>query len=206
MAGQRDLLNRKRDRVMRSMTDPSADGRSDTIRRIWLAGSGQGAEERAVEQTLENGGDGPLTWTNQDFINIRTRLDSLERQRQDMLSGRTAAASEEMDCFRIYFDQEDCDIRGQKDVLDRAVRAIVQSQAGEIVIIGHTDRHGGYNENMNLGAMRAIAVKNMLVIRGVPEYRIECVSAGHTRPRLASDPMAESADIMNRRAEITIRS
>lgn len=145
-----------------------------------------------------------MNWTNQDFINIRTRLDDLERQRQDMLSGKTAVR-EELDCFRIYFDQDDGEIRGQKDVLDRAVLAITQSQAGEIVITGHTDRHGSYNENMNLGAMRAIAVKNMLVIRGVPDYRIECVSAGHTRPRLSSDPLAESADIMNRRVEIHIR-
>lgn len=204
MAGQRELLNRKRDRMMRSMTPPSADGRSDSIRRIWLGGTGQVGTERVVEPTFEDGGDGSLTWSTQDFINIRTRLEDLEQQRRDMVSGRTPI-SEELNCFRVYFDADDHDIRGQKDVLDRAARAIALHQEAEILVTGHTDRHGDYHENMTLGALRAIAVKNMLVIRGVPDSRIECISAGYLKPRLSSDPMAESADIMNRRVEIHIR-
>lgn len=190
--------------MMRSAARPSADGGTESVRRIWLGGSVTLGTERVLEPIPEDGGDRSVTWNEQDFINIRTRLESLEQQRRDMVSGRTPL-NEEMNCFRIYFDADGCEIRGQRDVLDRAARTISEQSVGEIVITGHTDRHGSYNENMNLGAMRAIAVKNMLVIRGVPDYRIECISAGHTRPRLSSDPLAESADIMNRRVEIHIR-
>lgn len=189
---------------MRSMTAPSADGRSDSIRRIWLGGVGQIAVERVAQPVLGDGGDGSLTWSNQDFISIRTRLEDLEQQRRAMVSGRPQI-SEELNCFRIYFDADDHDIRGQKDVLDRAARAIALNSDAEILVTGHTDRHGDYHENMTLGALRAIAVKNMLVIRGVPDDRIECISAGHLKPRLSSDPTAESADIMNRRVEVHIR-
>jgi outer membrane protein OmpA-like peptidoglycan-associated protein len=201
---QRELLNRKRDRMMRSMTSPNAKEGCGSIRRLWLGGTSQLGEERITGRALEDEGGGSLAWSNQDFISIRTRLESLEQQRRDMVSGKPQV-SEELNCFRVYFDADDPDIRGQKDVLDRAARAIALYSGSEILVTGHTDRHGGYDENMALGAMRAIAVKNMLVIRGVPDDRIECISAGYLKPRLSSDPLAESADIMNRRVEIQIR-
>ena len=144
-----------------------------------------------------------MPWNEQDFIDIGNRVAQLERQRQEMLSG-LKSASEEINCFRVYFDSGCDEVRGQRDLLDRAVAAILETADRDVVITGHTDRHGGYHDNMALAAKRAISVKYLLVIRGVPPGRIECVSAGFTDPRLSGDPTGDAADIMNRRVEVSI--
>jgi outer membrane protein OmpA-like peptidoglycan-associated protein len=147
-------------------------------------------------------------WSDEDFAAIRRRASELEDERQRMFREpcpRTVSLSEERSFFRIYFDSGDEEIRGQRDVLERAAGTIRDAGDGvHVTVIGHTDRHGTLRESLNLGAVRAIAVKRQLALRDVPDACIECRSAGFTEPRLSSDPLSDEADVMNRRVEIRI--
>ena len=200
----RELLERKRSRFVRTITMPSTPhDDADSLRRIWQAGAGVAAAGRQVEPAW-HGGD-MLNWSEKDFSDIRRRLSDLEDERQGMLSGRIVQR-EEVNRFLVYFDSQDWEVRGQRDVLDRAVRAIGAAGAREIVVVGHTDRHGTPRSNAELGDVRAVSVKRELVHRGVPDFRIECRSEGNRQPRLSADPDGDEADIMNRRGEIIFKS
>lgn len=207
MTGHRELLHLKRDRLIKKMVAPSGcSGRDGGYRSTGQGGTGQAGSERALTAPVRNDGDSSVAWTQRDFEGIGARLRELERQKDAALRG-TPQTCEELDCFLIYFDSDSTEVRGQRDVLDRTVRAIMADEdMGQVTVTGHTDRHGSYHENMSLGAVRAISVKWLLVIRGVPEHRISCHSSGFTDPRRSSDPMLESADILNRRVEIRIKS
>lgn len=202
----RELLERKRSRFVRAITMPSTPhDDADGLRRIWQGGAaGSGGEERIQESAWRGGGD-MLNWSEKDFSDIRKRLSDLEGERQGMLSGRTAQR-EEVNRFLVYFDSQDWEVRGQRDVLDRAVRAIGAAGAREIAVVGHTDRHGTHRSNAELGEVRAVSVKRELVWRGVPDFRIECRSEGDRQPRLSADPDGDESDIMNRRVEIVFKS
>jgi outer membrane protein OmpA-like peptidoglycan-associated protein len=193
---QRDLIKGHRDRVIRSMTAP-----------MRFRHDAKAPGDLARERGRETCGGGAMDWSERDFDTIRARLAELADDRQRMLSGSQPApltSREESTVFFIYFDSGEDTVRGQRDVLDRAARAVGRCPDATVKVTGHTDRHGTDRENLDLGAVRAISVKKQLAMRDVPEDRIQCVSQGFRCPRLSSDPEAESADILNRRVEIRI--
>ena len=69
-----------------------------------------------------------------------------------------------------------------------------------IVVEGHADERGTREYNMALGERRAIAVKEFLVMQGVPGNMIEVVSYGEERA--ASFGSNAAAWRMNRRVEL----
>jgi len=98
--------------------------------------------------------------------------------------------------------------KGRKVLED--VSAELKKHSDPIVIIGHTDSdpvkktadkypHG----NIELGAKRAISVKEFLVTQGVPEARISIMSYGAFRP--VAQGASADAKARNRRVEIMVR-
>jgi outer membrane protein OmpA-like peptidoglycan-associated protein len=67
---------------------------------------------------------------------------------------------------------------------------------------GHTDNKGTDAYNMDLSNRRALAVKNLLVQRGIADSRIEAVAYGETLPVATND--TEAGRQRNRRVEIKI--
>ena len=71
---------------------------------------------------------------------------------------------------------------GSQPVLDQAA-LVIQSQPGlQVIIAGHTDAAGTNETNQALGRQRAEAVRNYLLTRGVPSYRLVAVSYGELFP------------------------
>ena len=76
-----------------------------------------------------------MAWKEADFIGIRRRMDELSAERLRAISGeieeapRSGSLSEETNRFLIYFDSEDSEICGQRDVLDRAAQS-ARTRAG----------------------------------------------------------------------------
>jgi outer membrane protein OmpA-like peptidoglycan-associated protein len=70
------------------------------------------------------------------------------------------------------------------------------------MVEGHTDSTGSDTYNQQLSERRANSVKNMLVQRGVQDYRINTIGYGMSRP-LVSNATPEGRQ-MNRRVEIRI--
>ena len=85
----------------------------------------------------------------------------------------------------------------------QAVCATVQSRPGvRVRVVGHADEQGTPAANHRLGASRAGAVAEQLVLCGVSPERISSISHGDTR-RVCSDA-SEDCRLRNRRVEFEI--
>ena len=71
-----------------------------------------------------------------------------------------------------------------------------------IEIGGHTDNSGSKAYNLNLSDDRARSVKDALVQRGIPSYRIQTKGYGMSMPLNTNSTKQERA--LNRRTELKI--
>lgn len=73
----------------------------------------------------------------------------------------------------------------------------------EILIEGHCDERGGEEYNLNLGKLRANAVRQQYIYLGVMEDRVKTVSYGESKPiALGHD---ENSWAQNRRVETKVK-
>ncbi len=78
----------------------------------------------------------------------------------------------------------------------------LKSNQDKVRLVGHTDSSAGAARNMRLGQMRANAIKNLLVRKGIDASRISTSSRGETSP-IASNETEEGRQ-RNRRVELTV--
>ena len=86
--------------------------------------------------------------------------------------------------------------------LDRIAEFILGQAAGDILVVGHTDRHGSASTNLRLSQNRARTVKTELSKRGVPGGRIRVMGVGYGEP--LSQAQDKAADDLNRRVEVWV--
>lgn len=80
--------------------------------------------------------------------------------------------------------------------------AQLQNTSEKVLLVGHTDSSAGSGRNMRLGLMRANAIKDLLIRKGLSADRILTESKGETAP-IASNETASGRQ-ENRRVELTI--
>ena len=100
-----------------------------------------------------------------------------------------------------YFELDSARLSPETTVaLDSAVDILVKSSSALVVISGHADERGTREYNLALGHLRASAVADYMVARGVDGSRIKKVSYGKEKPLLKGSN--EEAWSKNRRVEI----
>lgn len=100
-----------------------------------------------------------------------------------------------------YFELDSARLSGETTVaLDGAVDILVRSPSALVVISGHADERGTREYNLALGHLRASAVADYMVAKGVDGSRIKKVSYGKEKPLLKGSN--EEAWSKNRRVEI----
>ena len=119
-------------------------------------------------------------------------------------SGLAAFAPPRPRVFTVYFDSSSERLTPETaPVLEQVRQALAQFPAGEVIVIGHTDRVGPGERNDALSLERAQVVADLLIQLGVPPSQIQRQGRG---PR---DPLVPTADGVdeprNRRVEIKIR-
>jgi len=77
----------------------------------------------------------------------------------------------------------------------------LKSNGKKITITGHTDNVGDAGRNIELGRIRALAIKRELVEKGVKATQINTDSKGEAEP--VADNTTEEGKHRNRRVEIT---
>ena len=100
-----------------------------------------------------------------------------------------------------YFDFDSAALSAETTmVLDSAVDKFAKNPSARVVISGHADERGTREYNLALGHLRASAVADYMLARGIDGLRIKKVSYGKERPLLKGSNEAVWAK--NRRVEI----
>ena len=100
-----------------------------------------------------------------------------------------------------YFDFDSAALSAQTTMaLDSAVDKFAKNPSAYVVISGHADERGTREYNLALGHLRASAVADYMLSRGIDGLRIKKVSYGKERPLLKGSN--EEAWAKNRRVEI----
>jgi peptidoglycan-associated lipoprotein len=89
-----------------------------------------------------------------------------------------------LDQNSIYFDYDKYAIKPNEDSVIAQHAKVLQSYAGDFLTLqGNCDERGSSEYNLALGQRRADAVKQKLLLLGVPAARIETISFGKEKPR-----------------------
>jgi peptidoglycan-associated lipoprotein len=106
---------------------------------------------------------------------------------------------------RVYFDLDQYAVRTDaRPVLDAQAAWLARYPSVTVRIEGNADERGTREYNLALGERRANAVRDYLVMRGVPTSRISIVSYGKERP--IAEGSNEAAWQQNRNAHTAIIS
>lgn len=101
----------------------------------------------------------------------------------------------------IYFDFDTARIRSEySEVLAAHARRLSAKSDLSVRLEGHADERGSREYNIGLGERRAQAVRQVLMLQGVPAAQITTVSYGEERPAVSGS--TEEAWERNRRVEI----
>jgi peptidoglycan-associated lipoprotein len=100
---------------------------------------------------------------------------------------------------RVFFAFDRSDISPEaRQILARQADWLRRYPNVTVTIEGHCDERGTREYNLALGERRAQAVKNVLVVSGIPAARISTISYGKERPAVVGS--SEEAYAQNRRA------
>lgn len=106
----------------------------------------------------------------------------------------------------IYFDFDMHTLKSASYTeLDQLEQMLRESVSIKIELAGHTDKIGSHTYNINLSLMRAKAVKNYLVGKGISSNRIDATGYGEDKPLASNDDEKEGREL-NRRTEFIIIS
>jgi len=89
-----------------------------------------------------------------------------------------------LDRNSIYFDYDRYAIKPDEDSVIAQHAKVMQSYSGDFLTLqGNCDERGSREYNLALGQRRADAVKQKLLLLGIPAARIETISFGKEKPR-----------------------
>lgn len=101
----------------------------------------------------------------------------------------------------VYFDFDSSALRDEfRGELQRIAAELIAEPKRTARLEGHADARGSREYNVGLGERRAQAVRQFLILNGVPQVQIVTVSYGEERPAVQGDD--EAAWSRNRRVEI----
>ncbi|OIP44399.1 MAG: hypothetical protein COZ12_03190 [Deltaproteobacteria bacterium CG_4_10_14_3_um_filter_60_8] len=143
-------------------------------------------------------------------VGIGNMMDKQEQQMNQALANSNAAAvKREGNLLAITlkgdvsFDTNSATVRqGLYAEIDRIASVLTQYPQTVIRVEGHTDGVGSETYNLDLSNRRAMAVKALLVQRGIADARIEAIGYGKSMPVATND--TEAGRQMNRRVEIKV--
>jgi flagellar motor protein MotB len=103
----------------------------------------------------------------------------------------------------ISFEQSKFEILPETyDELNNIVNLLKENMNFGILIEGHTDNQGDWNENLKLSLNRVESVRDYLISKGINKTRIQVKGWGGTKPLMSN--MIENRRKLNRRVEFTL--
>lgn len=106
--------------------------------------------------------------------------------------------------FLLFYEYGDIQLTSESAKLFEQVKTELKNYpAGEVVVIGHTDRVGSEKSNDQLSLRRADSVKALLIKIGIPENMIQVAGRGERYPLVPTKDEVEEPK--NRRVEIKVK-
>ena len=123
---------------------------------------------------------------------------------QELFGTALAALPKAPFIANLYFisDSDVLDATSKQEA-DNIYNNIVQRQAVEVFISGHTDTVGSEQSNIMLSKKRANTVKRVLTQRGISQDTIKTTAYGESKLLLETDD--NTSELKNRRVEINVR-
>jgi len=119
-------------------------------------------------------------------------------------SGDLAAQAQAIQQNSVYFDFDEFTIKPEYHGIIEQLAAFMKAHENTAVTLeGNADERGSGEYNLSLGSKRAFAVRKSLEVMGIPGRRIETVSLGEEKPRLACHE--EICWKENRRTDLIIK-
>lgn len=103
----------------------------------------------------------------------------------------------------VFFDFDSALLRDDARPVLQKVAGVARAHSGTVRIEGNCDELGTVEYNLALGEHRALQARDYLTRLGVPPTRINTVSYGSQRPRVAGHD--EEAHAQNRRDDLIVR-
>jgi peptidoglycan-associated lipoprotein len=105
--------------------------------------------------------------------------------------------------YQIYFEAGAFQIKGKAQTIVRSVAHLVATEGpSRVMVIGKTDRIGAAPANMALSRRRADAVRDALIVVGVPASSIVTTWTGERKPHMATADQVDEQG--NRVVDITV--
>jgi len=106
--------------------------------------------------------------------------------------------------YTLYFREGTVTLEeGSAPVMAEMRQDVASRIAGEIMVIGHTDRVGTLADNDLLAYGRALSVSDLLIASGIPKDTVIIAGRGEREPLVPTDDEVEEP--RNRRVEISVR-
>jgi outer membrane protein OmpA-like peptidoglycan-associated protein len=108
------------------------------------------------------------------------------------------------DILEIRFPSGNSQVNEKADlsILNTIIEKVALSKTSKILVEGHTDNSGDENKNNALSTSRCIAIKKILIQKGIQEQQIEIKSYGSKKPKVSNDSEINKA--INRRVELKV--
>jgi hypothetical protein len=87
-------------------------------------------------------------------------------------------------------------------ILNTIIEKAISTNTVKILLEGHTDNFGDENKNNALSTSRCLAIKKILIQKGINEQQIEIKSYGSKKPKVINDSEINKA--INRRVELKV--
>ncbi len=104
----------------------------------------------------------------------------------------------------FYFDFDSYSVKEIPDSLSEFISFLNTKEAYKLILVGRTDHNGSLKYNNNLGEMRAKAVANLLIAKGVDSNKLQLISKGKTDPIVRCSPCDAASNAKNRVVNIDI--
>jgi outer membrane protein OmpA-like peptidoglycan-associated protein len=128
-------------------------------------------------------------WGNQGFVYVRKIIFDYKSSEGNMKP--SLVIKRVIKNVKVFFDYDKSNLRDDAmDVLDRSLYTMEHNPKADLLITGNADIRGSEQYNQKLGEKRALAVRDYLIEKGLPEDRIRILSRGKL------DAMAPTHDIV----------
>ena len=103
----------------------------------------------------------------------------------------------------IFFDTDKSELKTESlSEIDRLITLLIKNPLLKIEISGHTDNVGTKEYNQNLSLLRAKAVYEYLIVKGINKNRLSYIGYGMSQPIDSND--TPDGQTKNRRTEFKV--